>query len=132
MLYAWAVSYGVDENGNLDVAEGGDAPDGPIDLTKPGDGEIKREADRQKRWARMAMVVEYILKKIDEAGLMRKPTWDGVRALLLILPLTEGAFAYMIMSLADFRHFEPCREISNVRSGNIPGVHPVLVYWSWI
>jgi hypothetical protein len=90
VLYAWAVSYGVDEHGNLDVPEGGDAPDAPIDLHGQGEGEHKREADRRERKSRMARVVESILKSIDEAGVMRKPSWDGVRALLLILPLTEG------------------------------------------
>lgn len=80
----------MDENGQLDIPEGGAAPDGPIDLTKAGEGEMKREADRQARKTRMVAVVELILRKMDEAGIMRKPSWDGVRALLLILPLTEG------------------------------------------
>lgn len=90
VLYAWALSYGVDENGILDVDEGGDAPDGPIDLVKYSAGEVKRENDRLARKVKMKPVLEIILKEIDEAGVMRKPTWDGVRALLMILPLTEG------------------------------------------
>lgn len=90
VLYAWALSYGVDENGTLDVPEGGDAPDGPVDLIQPSLGERKREADREIRKVRMKLALEVILKEIDEAGIMRKPSWDGVRALLMILPLTEG------------------------------------------
>ena len=90
VLYAWAVSYGVDEHGQLDVPEGGDAPDGPIDLATVGEGEMKREADRQRRKARLMLVLEVILREIDKNGIMRKPSWDGVRVLLLVLPLTEG------------------------------------------
>jgi len=41
-FYAWAVSQGVDEYGELDVQEGGEAPDGPVDLLNPGPGELKR------------------------------------------------------------------------------------------
>jgi hypothetical protein len=36
-------------------------------------------------------MVREILGLIDKHGLLRKPTWDGVRVLLLIMPLTEGA-----------------------------------------
>lgn len=90
VLYAWAVSYGVDEHGRLDVPEGGDAPAGLVDLMKHNEGEIKREQDRQRRRAAMAQILEVILRRIDQCGVMRKPSWDGVRALLLILPLTDG------------------------------------------
>ena len=85
-----AASYGVDEHGQLDVAEGGDAPDGPIDLSTVGEGELKREADRQRRKAKLMLVLEVILREIDRNGIMRKPSWDGVRVLLLVLPLAEG------------------------------------------
>ncbi|WVW83759.1 hypothetical protein I302_105780 [Kwoniella bestiolae CBS 10118] len=90
VLYAWAVSYGVDEYGQLDVPEGGGAPLESISLLSPGDAEMNRENDRQKRKEKMRFVIEIILKEIDEYGLMRKPTWDGVRVLLLVLPLTDG------------------------------------------
>ena len=90
VLYAWAVSYGVDQRGLLDVPEGGGVPDAPIDMLNPDTGELKREADRQRRRTKMIGVLEVILKRIDQCGVMRKPTWDGVRALFLVLPLTEG------------------------------------------
>lgn len=90
VLYAWALSYGVDENGQLDIPEGGGAPLGPLSLVAPGENEMRREGDRQRRFSRMKSVVELVLREIDECGIMRKPTWDGVRSLLLILPLTEG------------------------------------------
>jgi hypothetical protein len=90
VLYAWALSYGVDENGQLDIPEGGGSPLGPLSLVAPGENEMRREGDRQRRFSRMKSVVELVLREIDECGIMRKPTWDGVRSLLLILPLTEG------------------------------------------
>ncbi|WWC89458.1 uncharacterized protein L201_004382 [Kwoniella dendrophila CBS 6074] len=90
VLYAWAVSYGVDEYGKLDVPEGGGPALDEVSLLGPGDIEMKRENDRQRRKEKMRQVIEFILKEIDEHGLMRKPTWDGVRVLLLVLPLTDG------------------------------------------
>jgi hypothetical protein len=90
VLYAWATSYGLDEYGQLDVSEGGDVPNLPVDLTRPNDAEVKRERDRQRRKEVMTSVVKVVLREIDECGVLRKPTWDGVRSLLLVLPLTEG------------------------------------------
>jgi hypothetical protein len=90
ILYAWAVSYGVDERGQLDVPEGGGTPLGPLSPMSPGENEVRREGDRQRRFTKMKLAVQIILREIDECGVMRKPSWDGVRALLLILPLTEG------------------------------------------
>ncbi|KAL7421552.1 hypothetical protein Q5752_003321 [Cryptotrichosporon argae] len=90
VLYAWAASYGVDEHGRYDVPEGGGEPIGSVSLLGIGEGERRREADRARRHDRMAAAVTAVLREIDEAGLLRKPSWDGVRVLLLILPLTEG------------------------------------------
>jgi hypothetical protein len=90
VLYAWALSYGVDHRGELDIPEGGGEPLGVLSVKSPGSNEMRREADRQNRFENMRKVVEMALREIDEIGIMRKPTWDGVRVLLLILPLTEG------------------------------------------
>lgn len=90
VLYAWAVSYGVDERGQLDIPEGGGNDLGPLPLDTSSDNERQREVDRQHRFVNMRRAVEVILKEIDDLGVMRKPTWDGVRVLLLVLPLTEG------------------------------------------
>jgi hypothetical protein len=129
VLYAWAVSYGVDEHGNLDVPEGGDAPDGPIDLVQHGEGEIKREADRTRRKTIMAAVLEVILRRIDECGVMRKPSWDGVRALLLILPLTEGSSGPERAEVElTRRSIDAGGASSHVRGCDISGVYPLLVH----
>ncbi|KIR40696.1 hypothetical protein I313_03352 [Cryptococcus deuterogattii Ram5] len=90
VLYAWAVSYGVDEYGGLDLPEGGREPLTGVNVTSACPGEAQREKDRSVRMEKMKSVVEVILKEIDDCGVMRKPTWDGVRVLLMILPLTEG------------------------------------------
>ena len=95
VLYAWAVSYGVDENGELDVPEGGEVIDERVDLKVLGERERKREADRQKRRSKLKGLLEIILKEIDDFGILRKPSWDGVRSLLLVLPLTEGMFSQL-------------------------------------
>jgi hypothetical protein len=64
-----------------------------LSLLEPGKIEVKREADRQARFEKMKVAVDVILEEIDACGILRKPTWDGVRVLLLLLPLTEGESA---------------------------------------
>lgn len=95
VLYAWAVSYGVDEYGRLDLPEGGREPLTGVNVTSACPGEVQREKDRSVRMEKMKSVIQVILKEIDDCGVMRKPTWDGVRVLLMILPLTEGAFVQL-------------------------------------
>ena len=100
-LYAWAVSYGVDETGQLDVPEG--TPLGPVSLASSGDSEAQRQAERQRRMEKTHRVVRTILREIDEYGILRRPSWDGVRVLLLIIPLTEGEF-HAVVSLQLLTH----------------------------
>ncbi|KAI0664923.1 hypothetical protein C8Q70DRAFT_1060822 [Cubamyces menziesii] len=68
-LAVWAASYGVNEVGE-------EAP------------EHSRE-DMQQRKERVNDMLVELLYLIDIHGLLRKPSWDGVRALLLTMPLTE-------------------------------------------
>ncbi|KAL7409829.1 hypothetical protein BDY24DRAFT_401974 [Mrakia frigida] len=70
VLYAWALSYGVDESGK-------EAP-------PPTTNE-----DRIRRRQKCNEIVTECLGEIDRYAVMRRPTWDGVRVLLMILPLTE-------------------------------------------
>ena len=67
---AWAASFGVDEYGNEDHRH--------------------TPALVRQRRKRTNEMVEEILAIIDSHGLLRKPSWDGVRALMLFMPLTEG------------------------------------------
>lgn len=90
-LYAWAVSYGLDERGMYDGPDISRGPIGPVNLMSRGDNEIRREQDRQRHTKKLHHVVRTILREIDDYGIMRRPSWDGVRSLLLIIPLTEGA-----------------------------------------
>nr|VWO98786.1 cAMP-dependent protein kinase catalytic subunit [Ganoderma boninense] len=68
-LVVWAASYGVNEAGE-EVAELADE-------------------DFQQRKERVNEMLFELLYLIDIHGLLRKPSWDGVRALLLTMPLTE-------------------------------------------
>jgi len=98
LLVVWATSFGLDERGlpfdNTDVADipplahtksEGDA----LDNHKFKDG-VQDMKWREKRDKTDTMLRE-VLELIDFHGVMRRPTTDGVRALLLILPLLEGS-----------------------------------------
>ncbi|KAF8275264.1 hypothetical protein EI94DRAFT_1560073 [Lactarius quietus] len=69
LLAVWASSFGVNEYG--------------IEEHHHGEAVI-----RNRREATNEMVRE-MLHLIDVHGILRKPTWDGVRALHLLLPLTQ-------------------------------------------
>ncbi|KAI0374770.1 hypothetical protein BV20DRAFT_934666 [Pilatotrama ljubarskyi] len=69
VLVVWAASYGVNEAGE-------EAP------------ECSGETMEQRKERVNEMLVE-LLYLIDIHGLLRKPSWDGVRVLLLTMPLTE-------------------------------------------
>ncbi|CDZ96900.1 hypothetical protein [Phaffia rhodozyma] len=69
-MLAWAYSYGVDRFGNEESSP-------------------TTNDDRQRRRRRCNRVAKYCLEDIDHLGVMRKPSYDGVQVLLLILPLTE-------------------------------------------
>lgn len=90
VLYCWAASYGVNERGELDVPEGGGT-------ANEGEREVHREIRRRNTQS----AIRVVLKEIDDAAIMRRPTWDGVRCLLLVLPLTEGGFDWI--DVADNR-----------------------------
>lgn len=70
LLAVWAASFGVNEYGIEELHHG-------------------EAAIRARREATNEMVRE-MLHLVDIHGIMRKPTWDGVRALHLLLPLTQG------------------------------------------
>jgi hypothetical protein len=109
ILVVWAASFGLDERGLLDVDHGAaDSPSPPeesdIHPTIAAKTVKKEETDRtserktknftmgrnkERKETTDAMLRE-ILELIDFHGVMRRPTWDGVRALLLIMPLMEG------------------------------------------
>lgn len=69
ILAVWATSFGVNEYGIEEV-----------------DNSPHAIRSRQERTNEM---VREVLQLIDMHGVVRKPTWDGVRALLLLSPLTQ-------------------------------------------
>ena len=73
VLSTWAASFGVNEKGEPERHTGYDA--------------VKLRRERTNAW------VHELLRMVDHYGLLRRPTWDGVQVLLLLLPLTEGMFA---------------------------------------
>lgn len=70
VLVTWAASYGVDEKGQ-------EAPE-------------NSDIDVEKRSIRVKEMIDEILSIIDMMGLLRRPSWDGVRVILLTLPLAES------------------------------------------
>lgn len=80
ILVVWGASFGVNEYGvEEERAFAGDEPQSPSPET------LQRRRDRKDTTNRM---LQQILRMIDVHGILRKPSWDGVRALLLTLPLT--------------------------------------------
>ena len=67
---------------------------------------------RQSQAESVKVVLEAIMQEIDRWGMMRKPSWGSVRALLLLIPLLERAqclypFAQAALILAqDTYHLE--------------------------
>jgi hypothetical protein len=82
LLAVWAASFGVNEYG--------------IEELHHGEAVIhnRREVTNE--------MVREMIYLIDIHGILRKPTWDGVRALHLLLPLTQGPsvirLCYLIIS----------------------------------
>lgn len=74
VLVIWAASFGVDEYGREDMLEG--------------------VADSQPRPELVRDMLQELLYLIDIHGVLRKPSWDGVRLLFLLLPLTQGMYVF--------------------------------------
>lgn len=98
LLVVWASSFGVDEQG---------VPfDGSMDFSSSRPSSRKESMDgrtsgrdcsvgdaittRRGRKEKTEALLREVLELVDMHAVMRRPTWDGVRVLLLILPLLEG------------------------------------------
>jgi hypothetical protein len=94
LLVTWAASFGLDERGLPEAESPTDAAadqvEGPstyynqnAKYTPPG--------SRRRQWkSRSEEFVREILELVDYYGVLRRPSLDGVRVLLLVLPLMEG------------------------------------------
>lgn len=95
ILVTWAASYGIDEQGNedADVHAGEPLPTTPVDSFFPQKGtDIASSMRKKRRRARCNDMVREMLAGVDNLALLRRPSWDGVRVLMLLMPLTEGLF----------------------------------------
>ncbi|KAF5330912.1 hypothetical protein D9619_005846 [Psilocybe cf. subviscida] len=109
ILVAWAASFGLDERG-LPLPEGTDdqnaqeqslhlrdAHDPQVGLGEGSSTSVYSQRHQPHRpalhaWkARAEACVREVLHLIDNCGILRRPSWDGVQALLLLLPLLEDA-----------------------------------------
>lgn len=85
VFVAWASSFGLDHRG------------GPIDLPSliVASGQGPGVTPRSLLQSRTHMLVNEILGLVDAHGILRNPTWDGARALLLLWPLTQGVQSHL-------------------------------------
>ncbi|KAG8217340.1 hypothetical protein J3R82DRAFT_5435 [Butyriboletus roseoflavus] len=84
LLVTWAASFGIDEFGKEDTEDGpSDCHNNPLDC-----GDISNPKRRARMLHTEAMTRE-LLTLVDLHALLRRPSWDGVRVLLLLLPLTH-------------------------------------------
>ncbi|KAG6333605.1 hypothetical protein ID866_5490 [Astraeus odoratus] len=90
LLVAWAASFGINEYGD-DVDERDSSPGSPAGPKFARDGDDELSDPKHRAWSlRAEVMVQEILTLVDAHGILRRPSWDGVRVLLLLLPLTEG------------------------------------------
>ncbi|KAG6917794.1 hypothetical protein DXG01_001066 [Tephrocybe rancida] len=105
ILVIWAASFGLDERGIPEDDDARDCSDqetptaithstgskrGSSNQDSKGKDPMTERSRKDKKENTEAMLRE-VLELIDFHGVMRRPSWDGVRALLLIMPLLEEA-----------------------------------------
>lgn len=69
-LVVWATSFGIDEYGREVMSD--------------------NVVDAQQRTDMVREMLQELLYLVDLHGVLRKPSWDGARLLLLLLPLAQG------------------------------------------
>jgi hypothetical protein len=105
-LVVWASSFGIDENGqSLDPLEDHiyQYQEHKVDIHDQFDTDASAKLRTERRTRTNEMVKE-MLYLIDVHGILRKPSWDGVRILLMILPLAQGErfhFALPVLPLCS-------------------------------
>ena len=89
LLVVWAVSFGLNERGMVECED-----ESPASAESPSSGV------KHRLWkTRTDMLLREIMENIDLYGVLRRPTLDGVRVLLLLLPLLEGRNATCMLRL---------------------------------
>ncbi|KAF8654081.1 hypothetical protein AX16_003614 [Volvariella volvacea WC 439] len=93
LLVVWAISLGYDQHGNPRLEDGVHTEDRMARRPGTSEGlnysfcEPLADRDRRMRKDKVAEMMKEILELIDLHGVLRKPSWDGVRVLLLTVPL---------------------------------------------
>jgi len=90
-LVVWASSFGVDEHGqSMDPLEDHiyQYQEHKVDMHDQFDTDASAKLRTERRTRTNEMVKE-MLYLIDVHGILRRPSWDGVRILLMILPLAQ-------------------------------------------
>ncbi|KAG6817097.1 hypothetical protein H0H87_012865 [Tephrocybe sp. NHM501043] len=104
VLVVWAASFGLDERGipEDDIRDGSDQ-ETPTSTThntgskrtgstsEPKGKEPSTSRTRKDKKENTEAMLREVLELVDFHGVMRRPSWDGVRVLLLIMPLLEEA-----------------------------------------
>lgn len=107
LIVVWAAAYGIDERGVLMDELGFDrsasssslsdagipGPSSRSDSTPRSSSRTIRQLSRSRMGRRETIepMIREILELVDYHGMLRRPSWDGVRVLLLLLPLMEGS-----------------------------------------
>jgi len=113
LLVVWAASFGVDEYGvpiahsdHIIGSVSNDPNIPPRNTQKTTDSSSNFKgavghavSTMRRRKERSEAMLREVLELVDVHAVIRRPTWDGVRVLLLILPLLEGWFNYVLLLL---------------------------------
>lgn len=102
LLVVWAASFGLNERG---LPENNDGENDLVSISSdPSNGDKHEDTSTaraknvssshpQRKWKeRTEVMLREVLELIDFHGVLRRPTLDGVRVLLLLLPLMEGIY----------------------------------------
>lgn len=98
VVLAWAASFGIDEYG-ITVNSANMPSTSMGGLTSQS-----RSSFREAQRMRTDTLVGGILSLVDTHGLLRNPTWDGARLLLLVWPLTQGTQRTLERTVRQLSH----------------------------
>jgi len=125
LLVVWAASFGLDERG-LPLDNHLNADLLPLTHTKSEDDALNnhkfKDGVQDVKWHekrdKTDTMLREVLELIDFHGVMRRPSLDGVRALLLILPLLEGSNFYLHQKLLFLYYIRCPTHGTNLHSRN--------------
>ena len=122
LLVLWAATFGVNERGSLIKDDPDDSATSPhptpssagrpsrrANLTlsaNPKEAEETFKHIGKTYRERTDCMLQEILELIDFHGIMRRPTFDGVRILLLTLPLMEGTSRFLLYIGLQINYFQ--------------------------